>query len=237
MPPCGIPRRQRRRILHTSDLHLSKPGEDACDCLEAVVTLAIERDVDLAIIAGDLFDLGRVDDDLARFVVMQLQRLPAPVVVLPGNHDCLVPGSVFERAEFCENGGNIRLITEPGGETFELPGLGVSVWGKCINSHDDMRPLAGIPRPASDEQWNVAVAHGYYVSTDPPLFPSYHITKEEIVTSGWDYIALGHIPVFRCISPEPVVAYYCGSPQITGRVAIVELDDEKGVQVTPCELA
>jgi len=202
----------------------------------AVVDLAIEREVDFAIIAGDLFDLGRIGDELACFVVAQLQRLSAPVVVLPGNHDCLVPGSVFERAELWNNGGNIRLITEPEGETLELPGLGVTVWGKCINSHDDMRPLAGIPRPESDEQWNIAVAHGYYVSTDPPLFPSYHITREEIATSGWDYIALGHVPIFRCISREPVVAYYCGSPVITGTAAMVELDDERGVQVTPCEL-
>jgi len=201
-----------------------------------VVDLAIEREVDFAIIAGDLFDLGRIGDELACFVVAQLQRLSAPVVVLPGNHDCLVPGSVFERAELWNNGGNIRLITEPEGETLELPGLGVTVWGKCINSHDDMRPLAGIPRPESDEQWNIAVAHGYYVSTDPPLFPSYHITREEIATSGWDYIALGHVPIFRCISREPVVAYYCGSPVITGTAAMVELDDERGVQVTPCEL-
>lgn len=236
MPPDEKGRRPSRRILHTSDLHLDEPGEDACDCLEAVVGLAIERDVDLVIIAGDLFDHGRIKDELVSFTVAQLHRLPMPVVVLPGNHDCLVPGSVFERADFRQNGGNIHLITSPEGETLDLSGLGVSIWGKCIDSHDDVRPLEGIPQPDGGGQWNVAVAHGYYVSTDPPLFPSYHITKDEIVASGWDYIALGHIPVFRCICSEPVMAYYCGSPTVSGMVALVELDDETGVRVTPVEL-
>lgn len=236
MPRGGIQRRVRRRILHTSDLHLSKPGEVACDYLEAVVNLAIDRDVDLVIIAGDLFDQGRIEEELVSFVVSQLRRLPMPVVVLPGNHDCLVPGSVLDRAEFQDGGGNIQLITAPGGETIELPALGLSVWGKCIDSHDDVRPLGGMPRLEGTGQWNIAVAHGYYVSTNPPLFPSYHITGDEIVTPGWDYIALGHIPVFRCISREPVVACYCGSPLVSGTVAMVELDDEAGVQVTCCGL-
>jgi len=236
MPRGESKRRPRRRILHTSDLHLNKPGEEACDCLEAVVDLAIDRAVDLVVVAGDLFDQTRIPDEVADFAVTQLHRLPMPVVVLPGNHDCLVPGSVLDRAEFQDGGGNIRLITAPGGQTLDLPTLGVSVWGRCIDSHNDVQPLNGIPRPQGSGQWNIAVAHGYYVSTDPPLFPSYHITEEEIVTSGWDYIALGHIPVFRCVCREPVTAFYCGSPTFTGTVAVVELDDETGVQVACCGL-
>ena len=233
MLPGVTPHRPRRRILHTSDLHLNEPGETACDYFEAVVDLAARQDFDLVIIAGDLFDRTRIEDSLVSFVVKQLRRLTIPVIILPGNHDCLVPGSVLDRAEFRENGGNIHLITAPEGETLKLTGLGVSIWGKCINSHDNVLPLGGIPRPENNGNWNIAVAHGYFVSTDPPLFPSYHITGEEIITSGWDYIALGHIPTFQCISSEQVTAYYSGSPSVSGTVAIVELDDETGVQVTP----
>jgi len=232
MLPGARPHRPRRRILHTSDLHLNKPGEEACDYFEAVTDLAARDDYDLMIIAGDLFDKTRIEDSLVSFVVKQLRRLPMPVIILPGNHDCLVPGSVLDRAEFRESG-NIRLITAPEGETLTLPETGVSIWGKCIDSHDNVRPLDGIPGPESNGHWNVAVAHGYFVSTDPPLFPSYHITVDEIIASGWDYIALGHIPTFQCISSEQVIAYYSGSPAVSGTVAIVELDDETGVQVTP----
>lgn len=222
-----------RRILHTSDLHLASLGDEGCRSLEALVNLAIKSKVDLVIVAGDLFDHNRVDDSLVSFVVEQFQRLPVYVAILPGNHDCLAPGSVFERAELWEDCTNVRIFKELSGEVFDLPGVGVSLWGKPLTYHDgfDARPLAGAPWPQGNRQWHIAVVHGYYVGNEPPLFPSYHITQEEIVASGWDYIALGHVITFKCVCNEPV-AYYCGSPSLSGTVAIVDLAEETGVQVT-----
>ena len=224
--------RMPRRVLHTSDFHLESLGDRACHSLEALVELAGETKVDLVIVAGDLFDRNNVDDNLVSFVVEQLKRLPVYVAVLPGNHDCLGSGSVFGREELWQGGGNIRIFREPGGETLDLPDLGVSLWGKPIASYDsDVRPLVGIPRPEGNKQWHIAVAHGYYVGAEPPLFPSYHITQEEIITSGWDYIALGHLITFKYICREPVKACYCGSPSLSGTVAIVDFAEETGVQV------
>ena len=230
--------RMKRRILHTSDLHLASLSDIGCQSLQSVVNLAIKTKVDLVIIAGDLFDHSRVDDSLVSFVVEQLQRLPVYVAILPGNHDCLVPGSAFERADLWKNCTNVRVFRVPHGESLDLPGLGVSVWGKAIDSYEsDHRPLVGIPRPQGNGQWNIAVAHGYYVSTEFPFFLSYHITQEEIITSGQDYIALGHLITFKCICNEPVKAYYCGSPSLSGTVAIVDLAEETGVHVTCCSLS
>lgn len=225
-----------RRILHTSDVHLTSLGDKACHTLEELVDLAIRAKVDLVIIAGDLFDHNRVDDRLVSFVAEQLQRLPVYVAILPGNHDCLTPGSVFDRAELWKNCTNVRIFREPQGGTLDLPGLGVSLWGKSMDSYiDDVLPMAGIPQPQRNGQWHIAVAHGYYVTEEPALFPSYHITQNEIVTSGWDYIALGHEITFRCVCPEPV-AYYSGSPSLSGLAAIVDLSEQAGVQVTPYSL-
>jgi len=227
--------RQVCRILHTSDLHIDRAGDKACDSLMAVVDLAIDRNVDMVIIAGDLFDHNRIENELVNFVVGQLRRLPAPVVILPGNHDCLVPGSVYEEAGF-QHSNNIHLFTSPQGEVLDLPELEVSIWGKCINSYDyDVLPLEGMPQPKQNGRWHVAVGHGYYVDGEVPIFPSYHIRPEEVVNSGWHYIALGHLPVFRSVCLEPVT-YYCGSPVMSGSVALVELNDAVGVQVTQCML-
>ena len=221
------------RVLHTSGLHLVSLDDRACHSLEALVALAIKAKVDLVIVAGDLFDHNRVNDSLISFVVEQLQRLPVYVAILPGNHDCLASGSAFNRAELWQNCPNVRVFRAPHGEILDLPGLGMSLWGKSIDSYEhDVQPLAGIPRPQGNGQWHIAVAHGYYVGAEPPLFPSYQITEEEIVTSGWDYIALGHLVTFGCVCNEPVKAYYCGSPSLSGTVAIVDLAEETGVQVT-----
>lgn len=225
--------RKERRILHTSDLHLISVGDKACQSLEAVVDLAIKTKVDLVIIAGDLFDDNRVADDLVSFAVAQLQRLPVYVVVLPGNHDCLAPDSVYNRMELWRDAANIRIFRAPLGETFAFPSLGVSVWGKSIDSYEsDLRPLAGIPQPQRNGQWHIAVAHGYYYSSAAPLLLSFHITEEEIVASGHDYVALGHLIAFGCVSSEPVKAYYSGSPSLAGTLAIVDFSEETGVQVT-----
>ncbi len=225
--------RMPRRVLHTSDLQLVSLDDKACHSLEAVVNLAIKVKVDLVIVAGDLFDSNRVNDNLVSFVVEQLKSLPVYVAILPGNHDCLTLGSVFDRAGFWQNCANVRVFRAPRGETLDLPDLGVSVWGKPIVSYEgNDRPLAGIPRPQRNERWHIAVAHGYCIGVEPRVFPSYHITQEEIVTSGWDYIALGHWPIFRCVCNEPVKAYYCDSPSISATVNIVDLAEEAGVQVT-----
>ncbi len=225
--------RMPRRVLHTSDLHLTSLGDRACYSLEALVELAIKTRVDLFIIAGDLFDHNGVDDNTVSFAAEQLQRLLVPTVILPGNHDCLSPGSVFERADLWKNCANVRVFRAPYGETLDFSDLGVSLWGKSIDSYKSaVRPLAGIPRPRRKGQWHIAVAHGYYYSAEAHLLRSYHITLEEIITSGWDYIALGHSVTFRCVCNEPVKAYYCGSPSLSGTVAIVDLAEETGVQVT-----
>ena len=236
MPDNRVRRRRKRRILHTSDLHLDKVEDKASESLTAVVNLAIGKQVDMVIIAGDLFDHNRVENDLVSFVASQLRRLSVPVVILPGNHDCLVPGSIYHRTEF-QSSDNIFIIGEPHGETLDFPEIEVSIWGKCIDSYDvDVLPLEGIPQPQGNGWWHVAVAHGYYVDGEYPLSYSYYIRQEEVDNSGRDYIALGHLPMFRAVCLEPVPAYYCGSPSMSGSVALVELDEEAGVQVTQCML-
>ncbi len=229
--------RMQRRILHTSDLHLESLADKSCHSLKALVSLANQAKADLVIVAGDLFDHNRVEDGLVSFVVEQLQRLSTYVAILPGNHDCLVSGSVFERAGLWQNDTNIRVFKAPHGETLDFPDRGISLWGKPMGYYEACaQPLAGIPQPEKNGNWHIAVAHGYYVDAGPPLFPSYNITKEEIVTSGYDYIALGHIIEFRCVHDGAVKAYYCGSPSISGAVAIVDLTEEVGVQVRPYSL-
>ncbi len=225
--------RKKRRILHTSDVHLSLLGDEACHSLEAVVSLAIRTEVDLVIIAGDLFDDNRVDDNLVSFVAEQLQRLAVPIIILAGNHDCLTPDSVFSREGLWNGCTNLRIFRETGGEIVDFPGLGISLWGRPIDTYEnDVLPMAGIPKPEKNGYWHIAVAHGHYVGDGPPIFPSYHITHQEIITSGWDYIALGHHPVFECIGNEPVQACYSGSPSPSGKVVIVDLAEETGVQIS-----
>lgn len=200
-----------------------------------MVNLVADTKVDMVIIAGDLFDTSEIDDNLVRFAIEQLGRFPAEVVILPGNHDCLSPESALGKAGLWNKAENVRIIRSVDGEVLDYPDLGISVWGKSINSSEsDFRPMAGLPQPPENDRWHIVVAHGYYY-TDTGTHLFLHITPEEIAGTGWDYIALGHLADFRCVCEEPL-AYYSGSLALTDMVALVDLDDEAGIKVSSCFL-
>jgi len=198
--------------------------------------LARRHAAELLIIAGDLFDHNRVGEERVRYTANCLQAAPCPVFIIAGNHDCLIPASVFNRYDVWKTCTNIKLFKGASGETIDVPCLGVSLWGKSIDYDDrDVNPLEGMPRPAANGHWNIAVAHGYYVDGNTPLFPSYHLYDGDVAGLKWDYIALGHIPAYKHIRDNPVV-YYSGSPSLNQTSAIVELSEEDGIRVRRCKL-
>jgi DNA repair protein SbcD/Mre11 len=221
-----------RRLLHTSDLHLESLEDKSCNDFTSLLLAAKQTKADLVIIAGDLFDSQRVKDNLIRFVVEGLRVLAAQVVILPGNHDCLTPASAYNRSAIWEDSPNISIFRTPVGETLRFPDLGITLWGKPLTSYDaESAPLEGLPQPDCNGCWNIAVAHGFYIGNDPPYSPSYQITRREIIESGWDYIALGHVPVFNVICKNPVTACYSGSPQASGSFLTVNLCEETGIEL------
>ncbi len=83
------------RLLHTGDWHVGKRLgrysrlDDARAVLDEIVDIAHREDVDLVLVAGDLFDHPRPPMDALRLVLATLHRLAeqAPVVAIAGNHD------------------------------------------------------------------------------------------------------------------------------------------------------
>jgi DNA repair exonuclease SbcCD nuclease subunit len=231
---------KRIRILHTSDIHLGEEGfrisgiyDDRAErALKALVDLAIQVETSLLIVAGDLFDHNRVEDTVVELALQELLRLSAPVVILPGNHDCLSPDSVYWRPYFSDVPSRVHIFTALQGERFSFPELDLALWGKPIDGYGaGLRPMTGVP-PRGRERWHIAVAHGHYVDMVLPQIHALQIGREEIVQSCQDYVALGHCGPFHCVCDCPVKDYYSGSASETGTVAIVDFSDE-GVQVRP----
>jgi exonuclease SbcD len=228
--------RKSLRVLHTSDFHMGVYGDKDRESLDDTIALIPKHEVDLLIIAGDLFDHNRVDEDLVRFVAGKLQDAPCPVFIVAGNHDCLTPGSVYDRFDLWQRCTNIKIFKGAEGETVHLPKLGVYLWGKSIDYDDrDVNPLEGMPNPQVNGNWNIAVAHGYFVGSNRPLFPSYHINETEIAGQNWDYVALGHVPRFKRLYHKPMT-YYSGSPSFNRTAALVELSEENGTRVIQCKV-
>jgi DNA repair exonuclease SbcCD nuclease subunit len=222
------------RMLHTSDIHISGDAR-SYRALQAVVRTAVETDVDIVLIAGDLFDSSRVAEDAVKQTLYELGQLVQPVVVIPGNHDCVDERSIYQRVDLSSAGSHVHFAGKPDGEELVFEDLALRLWARGIESHDPSnRPLA-LYTPTDHRGWNVVLTHGHYVPRDERSDRSSQISQDEIGQLGCDYLALGHWHRFLDVSERQVKAFYSGSPSEPGpdgaSVNLVTLDPETGVRV------
>src|SRR3984893_6158931 len=100
------------RLLHLADLHLDRvfasmgcQGELARrrrqglrDALTSAGRLAMELGCPAVTIGGDLYEHERAGVDTGRFLVDTFASWqPMRVLIAPGNHDALLPGSLYRR--------------------------------------------------------------------------------------------------------------------------------------------
>jgi DNA repair exonuclease SbcCD nuclease subunit len=227
-------------VIAAGGAHLStmrpepRPVSDEQAFARVIDTVLAER-ADALLIAGDLFDSNRVRETSLRFAAAQLRRLACPVVLIPGNHDCYDGTSIYRRFDVREIGPHVHPLYAESGELQTFEELGLTVWGKGLIEHaPENRPMAGVPARATDH-WFVGLAHGHFVPDRRELRSSL-ITPDEIADSGFDYLALGHVHVFRDVSQGAVRAFYPGAPRIPyapgrGGVAVIRLDPVEGVVV------
>jgi DNA repair exonuclease SbcCD nuclease subunit len=227
-------------VVHSSDLHMDHDytarlhGGDGTAGLAAVLRAAQRVDADVVVLAGDTFDCHRLPIDLLDRAAGVISAAALPVVLLPGNHDPLVAGSVYHRGALAESA-NLYVIGLTHDERVLFADLGLEIWGRPHRDYGDMIPLER-PRPRST-RWQIAVAHGHYMSVPDRmsrLRPSWLIGDDELAATGADYIALGHWN--RPAKVGGVAAYYSGSPEYAGTVNMVRLTARGSVQVTRVEL-
>src|SRR6266481_5163199 len=99
------------RFLHAADLHLglritrfdesacSRIGEARLAAMDQLRSTAVEHQVQFVLIAGDVFDdhsISRATAERA-FTLFEGKSMPCPVYLIPGNHDPLTPGGVWDR--------------------------------------------------------------------------------------------------------------------------------------------
>ena len=77
------------RALHSADLHFDPPRRSVAELLPLVLDTARERQVALLLLAGDIFDHGRVgEEEVELFLALLAAEGPdLQVALLPGNHD------------------------------------------------------------------------------------------------------------------------------------------------------
>ena len=199
--------------------------------MEAALALGRQTHVDAILIAGDLFDSHRVPSETVSGVLDDLGACSVPVVILPGNHDTVLT----QRLWTGDLPRGVTILQRAEGELVFLEGLDLAVWGRPVYVHEPrFRPLAGMP-PRPGNGWYVVLGHGLLIDHDDEEdMRSSPISPAEIGQAACDYIALGHVHVFRDVSQNGVQAFYSGAPSGAGTrsVALVELDPSAGVTVS-----
>ena len=210
-------------VIHSSDLHLLANGRgDDLHSLRAVIAAANAVSADILLLAGDIFDHNRLPLSLVDAAARLLGDLDAGVVILPGNHDCLAPGSVYRRGGLADVP-NVEVLGVSVENHVSFDDLDLDIWGQPHLDHVDMSPLAGAgPRC---KRYQISVAHGHWVTGPHDHHRSWLIYDEEIAGLDSDYLALGHWDRAVQLHESPVPAYYSGSPDLARSVNVVRLGE------------
>ena len=186
------------KILHTADWqigmnakHVGARGPDVraqrLASARALAKIAREHAVDAVFIAGDVFEDNAVDRADVQAVADICASFRVPTYVLPGNHDPLGMGSVWEHGSWNASASVHVLRTS---EPLEMaPGVMLYPCPATAKmSSDD--PTAWIAN-ASFDGTRIGLAHGTVIGANvaEDCFP---IRPDAATASGLDYVALGH---------------------------------------------
>ncbi|MBV9100202.1 MAG: metallophosphoesterase [Candidatus Dormibacteraeota bacterium] len=211
------------RLLHLADLHLDRSfaglgchGDLARrrrhglrEALRRAGDTALRHGCAAVTIGGDLYEQERAGVDTERFLVETFASWrPMRVFIAPGNHDSLLPGSLYRRAEWPDN---VHVFNAPVLEPVQLAD-GLTLWGL---GHREPAwqgdPLAGEPVQAGGGV-HLALFHGAELGSRPDgksIHGPFHAA--DVRRRGFSAALCGHYHRRRIDSVGALV--YPGSPE------------------------
>ncbi len=237
------------RLLHLADVHLGKAfhmlgAQGAAqrraleDAFVRSVDLALAREVQVVVIAGDLFDSPRPSLALLDLVQRELRRLDDRGIwtaLVAGNHDVAPDGFVGGSDRLRHAGSRVLLF----GRTVvshPIPELDLTITGRSPEPGTPASPLAGWPRERGT-RFAVGVTHGS-AYRGGQVEGTATIHPQEIRDLGLDYLALGDWHSASEVTASPA-AWYAGSPELlaydqegAGHALLVEVSEPGRAAVT-----
>ncbi len=187
------------RILHCGDLHLDSPfsslsheksemrRQELRESFTYMMNYAQSENVDMVLIAGDLFDSGFVFKDTLALLSARFSALACPVVISPGNHDPYTADSLYAGGKLPDN---VHVFAEESLARLDFPSVGVSVTGYAFTSDRYERNPLDTPFTLHPTHINVLLGHADITS---PISKYAPIPLRSLEKSGFSYAALGHV--------------------------------------------
>jgi exonuclease SbcD len=207
------------KFIHCADVHLDSPlrglaayAEAPADTIRgasrasftAIVDLSITQQIDLLLIAGDLYDGDWRDFSTGLFFTRQMTRLREagiPVFLIQGNHDAL-----NQMTRSLKLPANVRILSAETPETVVLDALRIAIHGQSFARRDVTHNLASAYPPPVPGHFNIGILHTCLTGREghDRYAPC---DVEQLRSHGYDYWALGHIHQFEVVSENPHIVF------------------------------
>jgi DNA repair protein SbcD/Mre11 len=217
----------RLTFVHAADLHLDAPFRrvdaaeprvrDACvestfAAFERIVDVCLERQAAFLIVAGDAYNAAERSfraQSRFRAGAQRLAEAGIRVFMAGGNHDPASAGPVT-----LEMPGNVHYFASGTVERVTFPSGGDPIcvlYGRSFAQARETANLAQGFRKDSGDPFAIGVLHAN-VGGNQQYEPYAPCSLDDLLGSGMDYWALGHIHQHQDLATEPPIVYP-GSPQ------------------------
>ena len=204
------------KIIHTGDIHLDSPFSGLDErraetrktelrgTFSSLMTCVRMNNVDILLIAGDMFDRGFVTRETLAIVMREFSRVPScRIIISPGNHDPYTPDSVWAKVRFPDN---VYIFSEEAFSCFEFPEINCDVYGYAFTG--ESMTSSPVARTEDNGRIRLLCAHAHL---DAPASVYAPVTSSQILISHFDYAALGHVHNPPELSRTERCTYgYCG---------------------------
>jgi DNA repair exonuclease SbcCD nuclease subunit len=248
------------KLLHTADWHLGKrfPGfaeanritlsRARLDVIDRILAAAEQTGADALLCAGDLFDDPAPERQWWEPLARKLAAAPGrrPIFLLPGNHDPLQPGSVYDPQHPFRRALPAWVhVVDRDDFSFPLNEVAVLHARPCRSRAGQQDPALALPaREPGDERIRIGLVHGStFDAVDCQT--NFPIARDAAARRGFDYLAIGDTHGFRNVPADadpPVV--YPGAPEPTsfgerdgGNVVAVFVSRSRRVRFRPERVA
>lgn len=210
------------KIIHAADLHLDSAfaalnnaqarerRANQRKLVQKIVEIGNEEQVDIILLAGDLFDGQNAYFETAEALSSAFAKSRAKIFISPGNHDAYVRNSPYRSVKFSDN---VHIFTSEQIERIALPELSCVVYGAGFSGNIcESSILEGFS--ANDDAIKLMALHGEITNSPSKYNP---ITMNQIASSNLDYLALGHVHATEGVLREGSTSYaYSGTPEGRG---------------------
>ncbi len=165
-------------FLHSSDWQLgmmrrflgpdgqARWGQARLDAVARIGDVATSTGAAFVVVTGDVFEHNQVERQTILRACEALKRIPVPVVLLPGNHDALEPGSLWTSAQWQAHAPSHVTVLNDSEPLEIVPGVEIvgAPWRSRRPLSDPAAPGYADLTPAEPGTTRILLAHGQLTS-------------------------------------------------------------------------